>query len=63
MDTYSPTCFDPSGSSSGNYQIVPKTNKKALKIVEVQDVDGIQLAEDREKWLAIVNTVINVWFP
>jgi hypothetical protein len=63
MDTYFATCFDPSGSSSGKYQILHKTDKKVIKIVKVQDVDGIQLAEDREKWLAVVNAVINLWFP
>jgi hypothetical protein len=32
-------------------------------ILMKQTVDWIQLAQDRVKWWALVNTVINLWVP
>jgi len=26
-------------------------------------MDWTELAEDRDRWLAVVNEVMNVWFP
>jgi len=34
-----------------------------LREVEWKVVDSIHLAQDRDQWLAVVNTVINFRFP
>jgi hypothetical protein len=31
--------------------------------VEWSDVDWIGLAQDRNRWRALVNSVLNLWFP
>jgi hypothetical protein len=31
--------------------------------VEWGDVDWIDLAQDRDRWKALVNAVINLWVP
>jgi hypothetical protein len=35
----------------------------SLKEIGLEDVDWIHLAQDRIQWQAVVNTVINSWFP
>jgi len=37
--------------------------KMDLKEVECGGMDWIELAEDKDRWHALVNTVINVWVP
>jgi hypothetical protein len=32
-----------------------------LKEMRWEDMDWIHLAEDRDKWQAVVNIVINIW--
>jgi hypothetical protein len=32
-------------------------------ILEWEAVDWIHLAQDRDKWWDLVNTVMNLWFP
>jgi hypothetical protein len=27
------------------------------------DIDWVDLAQDRDRWLALVNTVMNLWVP
>jgi hypothetical protein len=34
-----------------------------LRVIECDGVDWIDVAQDRNHWMAFVNTVINVWFP
>ena len=34
-----------------------------LQEVEYEGVDWIDQAQDREKWWALVNAVMNVWVP
>jgi hypothetical protein len=34
-----------------------------LKEVGSEGVGWIHLAEDRDQWLAVVNTVMNLWVP
>jgi hypothetical protein len=34
-----------------------------LKVCRVEDVDWIHLAEDRDQWHVVVNTVMNLWIP
>jgi hypothetical protein len=34
-----------------------------VKEIRWEDVDGIDLAEDRDRWQAVVNTVMNLWVP
>jgi hypothetical protein len=34
-----------------------------LQEVGSGDMDWIDLAEDRDKWRALVNTVVNLWVP
>jgi hypothetical protein len=31
--------------------------------VEWDDVDWIDLAQDRKRWRALVNSVLNIWVP
>jgi ActR/RegA family two-component response regulator len=37
--------------------------KMDLKVIDGEGVDWIDLAEDRSKWRAVVNTVMNLWVP
>jgi hypothetical protein len=34
-----------------------------LREIGFGDVDWIHLAQDRDRWRALVNTVINLWVP
>jgi hypothetical protein len=34
-----------------------------LREIGWEDVDWIHLAEDRDQWRALVNTVMNLWVP
>ena len=34
-----------------------------LQELECEGVDWIELAEDRDRWRALVNTVMNLWVP
>jgi hypothetical protein len=34
-----------------------------LKGIEWEGVDWIYLAQDRDKWRALVNPVMNLWVP
>jgi hypothetical protein len=36
--------------------------KMGLRDIGCNDVDWIDLAEDRDQWRALVNTVMNLWF-
>jgi hypothetical protein len=38
-------------------------NKMDLKEVEWGGTDGIHLAQDRDRWQALVNAVMNLWIP
>jgi hypothetical protein len=46
---------------------VDKTNLKILLIWTIlkrwDGVDWVDLAQDRDHWRALVNTVMNLWFP
>jgi hypothetical protein len=37
--------------------------KMDLREIEFGDVDWIHLAQDRNRWRALVNTVMNLWVP
>jgi hypothetical protein len=37
--------------------------KMDLKEVGCEVIDWIKLAQDREKWRALVNAVMNLWIP
>jgi hypothetical protein len=37
--------------------------KMDLREIGFVDVDWIHLAQDRDRWRALVNMVINLWFP
>jgi len=34
-----------------------------LQVLGYGVMDWTELAEDRDRWLAVVNEVMNVWFP
>jgi hypothetical protein len=34
-----------------------------LREIERDDMDWIDLAQDRDKWRALVNTVMKLWVP
>jgi hypothetical protein len=34
-----------------------------LKEIKWEDKDWIDLAQNRDKWLAVVKTVMNIWDP
>jgi hypothetical protein len=34
-----------------------------LREIWIGDVDWIHLAQDRDRWRALVNTVMNLWVP
>jgi hypothetical protein len=40
-----------------------KNNKMNLREIEWDDMDWIDLAQDRDQWRALVNTVINLRVP
>jgi hypothetical protein len=35
----------------------------AVREIEWESVDWIHLAQDRGKWRAVVNMVMNIWVP
>jgi ribosome biogenesis protein Nip4 len=37
--------------------------KRDIREIGFGDVDWIHWAQDRERWRALVNTVMNLWFP
>ena len=37
--------------------------KMDLQEVECGDMDWIELAQDRDRWSAVVNVLMNLWFP
>jgi len=37
--------------------------KMGVKEVEYGGMDWIELAQDRERWRALVNAVMNLWIP
>ena len=37
--------------------------KMDLQEVECGGIDGIELAQDMDRWWALVNAVKNLWFP
>ena len=37
--------------------------KMDLQEVECRGMDWIELAKDRDRWQALVNEVMNLWFP
>jgi len=37
--------------------------KMCLQEVGCGDMDWIDLAQDRDRWWAIVNALLNLWFP
>jgi hypothetical protein len=37
--------------------------KMNLREIGLGDVDWIRWAQDRERWRAVVNTVMNLWVP
>jgi hypothetical protein len=43
--------------------IVKKTHKMDLLEIGVSVVDWIGLAQDRNRWRALVNSVMNLWVP
>jgi hypothetical protein len=38
-------------------------NKMDLREIGWDGMDSIELAHDRDKWRALVNTVMNLWVP
>jgi hypothetical protein len=41
----------------------PVKLKMDLRETEFGDVDWIHLAQDRDRWRALVNMVMNLWVP
>jgi hypothetical protein len=37
--------------------------KMDLREIGWDDMDWIYMAQDRDRWGAVVNTVMNLWFP
>jgi hypothetical protein len=37
--------------------------KMNLREIELVSMDWIDLAQDRDQWRALVNTVMNLWVP
>jgi hypothetical protein len=37
--------------------------KMDLRVIEWDGMDWIELAQDRDQWRALVNTVMNFWVP
>jgi hypothetical protein len=37
--------------------------KTVVKNIGWGDIDWIDLAQDRDQWRAVVNTVMNLWVP
>jgi len=37
--------------------------KMDLQVVGCEDMDWIDLAQDRDRWWALVNAVMNIWIP
>jgi hypothetical protein len=42
---------------------VPKGKEEILGEIGFGDVDWIHLAQDRDRWQAVVNMVMNLWVP
>jgi hypothetical protein len=40
-----------------------ENTKMDLRKMELEGVDWVHLAQDRDRWVAIVNTVMNLWVP
>jgi hypothetical protein len=34
-----------------------------LREIGFEDVNWLNLSQDRDKWQALVNTVVNIWVP
>jgi hypothetical protein len=51
------------GGLSGNFWINPRQTRTYLREAGWEDVDWMHLAQDRDQWRAVVNTVMNLWVP
>jgi hypothetical protein len=57
------------GKSEGNRQLGTSrprwedNTKMRLREIEYSGIDWIHLAQDRDQWRALVNTVMNLWVP
>jgi hypothetical protein len=53
-----------SASYSFLFQIpVPFVSLKVIQLVGCEDMTWINLAQDGDRWRAVVNAVTNLWFP
>jgi hypothetical protein len=41
----------------------PRRRREDNIKMDLQEVDCIELAQDRDKWWALVNAVMNLWVP
>jgi hypothetical protein len=57
-------CIYDIGGRARRKETTRKTNiKMDLREIGWDGVDWIELAQDREQWRALVNTVMNLWVP